>query len=200
MFAVIPAYFTYVKIYDNPAAPALGLFNILWKSFVGGFVGVNEIAATSGAWSLDAVLFRGSGERYAVTAAVVNPVALTACAFGIGYAVAKTVKLILVVKNKKDAGALIKEVRGYAVAAGALALMLITAAFAKDARIFVFGAYFAGFLLAAMALRALAEDFQKTGKIILITGVVLLGVCFALSVPFLFSIPVPEAWCVKLFG
>lgn len=200
LFAVIPAYFTYVKIYDNPAAPALGLFNILWKSFVGGFVGVNEIAATSGAWSLDAVLFRGSGERYAVTAAVVNPVALTACAFGIGYAVAKTVKLILAVKNKKDAGALIKEVRGYAVAAGALALMLITAAFAKDARIFVFGAYVAGFLLAAMALRALAEDFQKTGKIILITGVVLLGVCFALSVPFLFSIPVPEAWCVKLFG
>ncbi len=78
--------------------------------------------------------------------------------------------------------------------------MLITAAFAKDARIFVFGAYVAGFLLAAMALRALAEDFQKTGKLILITGVVLLGVCFALSVPFLFSIPVPEAWCVKLFG
>ncbi|MDE6274359.1 MAG: glycosyltransferase family 39 protein, partial [Clostridiales bacterium] len=47
LLAVVPVYYTYGKLYDTPAAPSLGLVNILWKSFAGGFGGINELAGIS---------------------------------------------------------------------------------------------------------------------------------------------------------
>lgn len=199
LIGIIPIYYTYVKVYDNPANPSLGLLSLMWKGYAGGFVGSNAFAASSSPWSLAAVLYKGGGTLYAVTAAIVNPLALVLGAAGVGYAVARIVSFILAVK--KGAGeALAGEMRTYTVFLALLVVFLITAAFAKSAQGFVFAAHVAAYLTAGCAVKSLAEKFgKKWEKTQLIVCGVLLAVAFLLILCFLVSIPLPNA-LTKLFG
>lgn len=195
LIGIAPMYYVYVKIYDNPANPSMSLIQMMWKGYAGGFIGTAPHGVSS-AWSLSAVLFKGSGAFHAVTAAIVNPVALVLGACGMGYAVARVIAFCIAAK-KGEAQSLASEARTYIVLLSLLAVSLITAAFAKNAQGFVFLAHASAYLMAGCmagcaAKSVLGEMSARAQKITLITGGVLLLIAFLLLFCYLVSIPLPE--------
>ena len=188
LIALIPMYFTYVKIYDNPASPSLNIFVLLWKSFTGGFVGANVLSQSASGWTLFYPLFKGAGELYAVTGSFVNVAALLAGAYGLSFAVFTLVCVLAKRQKGKEVRAV---VRAALMPLAGLALMLVTAAFASGSGAFVFGAYTFAFMLCANAVKEIWQ--YKSGGIALVVCTILLGLCFAAMTPWLFSIPLPAA-------
>ncbi len=193
---ILPVYSPLVKFYDNPASPVMNVFSLGWKAFAGGFVGVNAIGSVPSAWNIFYKLFRGTGENYAVTAAVMNPAAALAAAIGIVYAVCKIVRAV---KNFAEEG---KELRRILPPLAGVAFSLVAASFGGGALGFVFLAYIFAFMLAACAAEEcmdLGGGAGKAAKGFTITVSVLLAVCFVLFAIFTFSVPVPASFMAKLF-
>lgn len=186
---MLPASYAYVKLFHDPSAQ-IGILLLGWKAFAGGFT-----AGASGAFSPFLRTFIGTGEQYAVTAAVVNPVALIAALFGIVFAVYRIISLIA---GKNFGRETRVQLRTLAVPLAGVVLSLITASFAGAA--FVFAAYCFAFVLAAVGLKTLGESGDKgrlAVKIILIAGLALLILCFLLFGVFTFSIPLPQSFIAQ---
>ncbi len=194
MISVLPMYFTYAKLYSDPANPSLGA--ILWGAFKGGFVGVNALSSAPSAWSIWYTLFAGTGEMYAVTAAGLLPAiaAVLAGVTGIVFAVIRLVKLIKKQEMTKDDVALFTSI---VILLAGIVISLITAAFAKGGLAFMLLAYLCAFALAAGAAESLEGGKAKAVKI---TGLVLLVICFALFAVFTFSIPLSSGLMTSLLG
>ena len=200
LIAALPASFAYVRLYDNPAAPTLNVFNVAWKAFTAGFTGSGMLAASPSAWNIFYTLFRGAGEMYAVTFAVINFAALLAAVGGIVYAVWSIVTVLLKKERSKEDK---RELRGAIVPLAGLILSLVTAAFAGGGLAFILSAYVFGFALCAGAVRRFTEAEgkpAKIAKIISIVMLVLLAVVFALFAVFTFSIPLPASLMGTLVG
>ncbi|MBO5046028.1 MAG: phospholipid carrier-dependent glycosyltransferase [Clostridia bacterium] len=195
ILAFLPVYSVFVKAYDVPSAPQLGLLELMWKAFAGGFVGENALSVPQSGFKLAYNLFVGTGDINARTFASVNYVALAAALAGIVYAV---YRLITVLVRKQSGKEVRAEMRSILLPLAAVALSLITASFASNAVFFVGTAYVFAFFLAAKGVKDLSEC--KVGKIILIVVAVLLAVYFVLLTPFIFSIPMPNWVFVTLFG
>lgn len=191
----IPLYTPYLRLYT--AAASANIFTLAAHAFAGGFVGSNPGAGRS-AWDLFAVLFEGTGTRYAVTAAVINAVAAAAAIFGIVFAVYRIVRIVMQ-KNlgKAERG----ELRTTVVPLAGLVLSLILTAFGGGAPGFLLLGYVFAFALAAHAVATLTEGEGKavlTAKICTFVGLGLLIAVFALCAIFTFSIPVPATFLAKI--
>lgn len=187
LIALVPVYYTLVKLYDNPASPSLNIFVLLWKSFAGGFVGANEMSHGVTGWTIFYTAFKGAGETYAVSGSFVNVMSLLAGVYGVSYAL---FTLVCVLAKRQKGKEVRAAVRAAIIPLAGLALMLITASFANSAA-YVFGAYVFAFMSGANVLKELGEN--KAGRIALIVSTVLLGLCFAAMTPWLFSIPLPAS-------
>ncbi len=204
LFAVlfaIPLYAPYLRLYTT--ASAADIFTLAAHAFAGGFVGVNPGAGRS-AWELFAVLFRGTGAQFAVTAAAINAVAAVAGIAGLAFAI---YRIVTVIRARKAAGKLEKaeraELRTLVVPLAGLALSLVMTAFGGGAAAFLVLAYTFAFALAAHAVAALTEWDGKIGKAAKIctwVGFGLLVAMFALYAVFTFSIPLSEGLIVKILG
>ena len=189
---LIPVYFTAVKLFDNPASPSVNVFSLMANLFAGGFTGANPLSSSSFT-ALGYALFRGTGELYAFTNIFMNPVAMLIGLAGIaffGYRIAE------VCKSKGSVLELVNVIVPFA----GMILCLVVSFFAKGALAFALAAYCCAFLLAAGGVKEITEKEGKAGKvakIIWITAIALLGVCFLLSAVFTFSIPLPAAFVSK---
>ena len=189
VLSLLPAYYTFVKVYDNPANPAKSIFYFVGKSLTGGFAGSNIETTPQSAWSLVYVLFRGTGERYAVTATgwLVAVAAIIAALCGLVYTVWK---LVRVLRERKENFQ--RELAVIIVLLAGLVLSLVTAAFAQGALAFLLGAYVFGFALAAYALQdaeAQGGKLAKAANVVSVCWLCVLAVCFGLFAVFTFSIP-----------
>ena len=190
LLSVLPAYFTLVKVFDNPAAPALSLFALLWKGIAGGFTGVNAVASAQSVWSLTYTLFRGTGDFYAVTLATANVVSIVIAVFGLIFTLIRT---ILLARCKEKSREIRIALRGGAVSLIAFALSFICAFFSAQA----FIAFVAAQIFSFIAVSGLLADQGKSYRSVralIISLIVLLALYFVVTVPFLFSIPFPAAW------
>ncbi len=193
---ILPVYSPLLKFYEGPASSTANVFTLGWKAFAGGFVGVNALGSVPSVWSVFLVLFRGAGESYAVTAVVMNAVAAVCGLFGIGYAVWRIVKIC---KNFKEEG---KELRKIVPPLAGIAVALISASFGGGALGFIFLAYIFAFMLAAHAADGCMSLEGRKGmaaKIVSISALVLLLVCFMLFAIFTFSVPMPADFMAKFF-
>ena len=189
---LVPVYFAAVKFFDNPASPALNIFGLSSQFFAGGYTGANAAG-----WTFIYETFRGAGETYAVTALVMNFVAILAGLLGIAFAIWRIV-VICKDKNSKKS-----ELRSVCVLLSALLISLITAAFAKGTVAFLFLAYVFAFMLGSACVRYFTETegkLQKPAKIISYVGAGLLGAWFLLLAVFTFSIPLSAGFVVSIFG
>ncbi len=199
LLLLLPVAPAYIKLFDNPASPTSNLFSLAFQAFAGGFTGGNAYASQS-AWNFFYNVFSGTGSTYAVTGAIVNPVAAALGLVGIVSAVLMLVKIF----RKKDRA---QEDNSLAftllLLLGGLVLSLVVASFAKGALAFILLAYLFSFaLLATVATKAEAVAEGKEKKIIRITSIVtivLLGAMFALFAVTTFSIPLPAWLCAKIF-
>lgn len=186
MIAVLPMYFTFVKLYDDPTAPTMNIFAFLWKSFAGGFAGNNlPLAGGQSEWSALYVLFRGTGEHAAVTATG-SLVAIAAIAAGVAGAVLAFIRLAKRV-NGENFG---QEILPVLLLVVGTALSLATAAIGKAVFPFLLLAYLCLFGLGGLG--ASFEEEGKLGKAVKILDIVFLfalAVCFGLFAVFTFSIP-----------
>ncbi len=183
---LVPMYYLAVKLFDNPASPQMNIFLLAAHYFAGGYTG----GTAANAWTVPYTLFVGSGSVYAITAVVMNVVALLAGLCGIAFAIWR---IVLVCTGKAEKS----ELRSLVVLLGALALSLVTTAFAQGGHAFLMLAYAFAFVLAGGAVKHFTEAEGKTAKIakaVCITGIVLLGVCFLLAAVFTFSVPLPAAF------
>lgn len=185
ILSALPMYFTYVKAYDNPLAPKLSIFYFLWKAFAGGFAGENYLNAPQSAWSFFYVLFKGTGEMYAVTAAgfLISGAALLA-------GIAGVVIAILGLVRRMDAPSFKEEIVPLLMLFGGFVLALATAAFAKGGLGFLLIASLFLFVFAARA--AASEEEGKLGTAVKVLSYVCLAALvlfFALFAVFTFSIP-----------
>ncbi|MGN0822712.1 MAG: hypothetical protein ACI4NG_02970, partial [Candidatus Gallimonas sp.] len=195
VLAFLPVYPTFVKAYDNPAAPTADLFSLVWKGFAGGFVGTNALSSQQSAWKLAYNLFVGTGDLYARTIASVNYVAAAAAIAGI---VASLVRVAVALFGKLGEKTARQELRAALVPLAAVALLLVTASFASFGVGFVTAAYVAAFMAAAGQTRLICSETAYTATVTTVS--VLLAVYFVLLIPFVFSVPLPAEWFVKLFG
>ena len=187
---MIPAYFTFLKAYDNPAAPATNVFRLAWQTFANGFAGVNAYGAGSG-WHPYNVLYAGTGAMHAVTALAVNPIVLLAA---LGGAVFAVVRLVLLLKDKERGKAWRAEMRRIVILLAGLALSLVATA-VKTAAPFVVLVYLFGMMLAAACFSAQPEEKAHAAvRIAEIVGLVLLAVAFAVLAAPIFSIPLPAGF------
>ena len=201
LLAVIPAYFAYVKLYDDPAAPALNVFTLMWKAFAGGFVGVNAGVGTGSAWNLFSVLSRTDGAAYsAVWGAFVNPVSLLAVAFAIGYFIWRVVCIARAGEWGKAERRIVREL---AIPLGGALVSVIAALAAKEAAGFVMLVYLFAFALAASGARNLTETEGAAGKTARVAAWVVFGLLaamFVLYFVFATGLPLPAALVTRLFG
>ncbi|MGN1078395.1 MAG: hypothetical protein ACI4ST_07745, partial [Candidatus Gallimonas sp.] len=191
---MLPASYAYVKILYSPSS-VVNVFTLCFKAFAAGFAG-----SSAAVWSPVFRTFVGSGERYALTASVVNPVAFIAALFGIAFALYRIVRLLC--RAKKGFGKEERaEMRSLVIPFVGLILSLITASFAGGALAFVFAAYLFAFALAAGGVKTLEKTLgEKKTKIILIVALALLAVCFVLFAVFTFSVPLPASFVGKFVG
>ena len=195
LLGMLPAYYTYLKAYDNPASPTLNVFALAWRTFANGFVGTNAYGSGN-AWNPFNILFRGNGSMYAVTAAVVNPVALLAAAAGIVFAI---VRLVLLLVRRNYGKVWRAELRRIAILLGGLLLSVIAAVAVKECAAFVVLVYLFAFLLAANFFGAKFEGKAERAVLVVnIVGVVLLALAFALFAVFTFSIPLSATFLAGL--
>ena len=201
ILAILPSYFAYVKLYDNPAAPSLNIFTLMWKVFAGGFVGVNAGVASGSAWSIFRVISRADGAAYsAVWGAFVNPVCLLALAFAVLWIVRGIVRVMLAKEWGKAERRIVRET---AIPLAGAFLCVVAALVAKDAYVFVLLVYFFAFALAASGVRTLTEAPGRFGKAMRVTAWVLFGLLAAMFVLyFVFSVgfPLPASLITRLFG
>lgn len=192
---ILPVYSPLLKFYEGSASAA-NMFALGWKAFAGGFVGVNELGGMPSAWNIFYIIFKGAGESYAVTAAVINAAAAVCGLIGLAFAVWR---LVVICKNFGEGK---KELRRIIVPLAGLAVSLVTASFGGGALGFVFLAYIFSFMLAANAAdfgMALEEGKGKAAKAVSIAALVLTLVCFALFAIFTFSVPMPAGFMAKFF-
>lgn len=193
---MLPVYSTLLKFYEGPASSTANVFTLGWKAFAGGFVGANALGSVPSVWSVFLVLFKGAGENFAVTAVVMNAVAAVCGLFGVVYAIWRIVKICM---HFKEEG---KELRKIVPPLAGLAVSLISASFGGGALGFIFLAYIFAFMLAACAAdgcMSLEGGKGTAAKIVSISALVLLLVCFMLFAIFTFSVPMPAGFMAKFF-
>ncbi len=195
LLALLPVYYPYVKAYDNAATPTLTLFELLWRSFTGGFIGTNAVSSSQSGWNYLYRLFTGNGEKYAVTLATFGTISGAFALAGILFAVVRLIKVLVMREKGKETR---KLVRSLAIPLAGVGLSLIAAIFASQTVLFLAIAYACGYLLAGGALSVLGEK-STLAKVLFFVGLGLLLVQFFLLVPFVFSIPLPAAWQTALF-
>ena len=201
LLALLPVYYAYVKLYDDPASPALNIFTLMWKAFAGGFTGVNAGVDAGTGWELFPVLLRTDGGAHAaVWGAFVNP----ACLLAVLFAVVYFVGAIVVLARRGEWGKTERKlVRVAAITAGGALVSVLSALVAADAAAFVLLAYLFAFALAAVGSDALMQAEGRVGKAARVTGWVLLGLLaamFALYFVFLTGLPLSSALVTRLFG
>lgn len=184
VLAVLPMYFPYVKVLDNPANPSRNIFYFIWKAFSGGFVGQNYLALSQSAWNPFYLLFKGTGETFAVTATG-SLIAIGALLSG----VIGAVLAILLLMSKLDDESFKKELTFLLIPVVGLVLGLVTATFAGGSLAFQLLAYLCLFAIAAKAASEENEKYAKTIKGLSIFCLFALAVCFGLFSVFTFSIP-----------
>ncbi len=196
LIGMLPAYYAYLRFYDNPASPSMNVFALAWKTFANGFVGANPSVAGS-SWSFFYKLFEGEGTAYAVTGLTVNWIAILAALAGVVYCV---VRLVLLLTKKADEKTVRVALRRTLIPLVLLCLSLITAACVKYAVGFILLAWLFAFVLAA---NIFGDSFEgKTAKAVNIAGIagiVLLVAVFALLFVFTVSIPLPATLVGKIF-
>ncbi len=196
ILAFLPCYLTYVKVFDNPALPVLGFFALLWNSISGSFGAANVTSITQSPWHYLYRTFSGNGDIYGVTVATFGGISTLMAVAGVIFAI---VRLILVLVRKEKGKDARRAVRANAIPLAAVLLAVISAVFAPQKLVFLVIAYAFAFMLAGGAFTAMKKDGVLT-KIIYYAGIALLGVQFALLVPFVFSIPLPQAVQAFLFA
>ncbi len=207
LVGMIPAYYAYLKLYDNPASPSLNVFALAWHTFANGFVGSNAFAGDT-TWNFFYTLFRSeasfkqpAGTVFSVLGFCVNWAAMLAALAGIVFAV---VKLISLVKNKADAKATRITLRRTLIPLVLLCLSLIAAVSVKTGLVFVLLAWLLSFVLAASFFGGKHEGKTATAvkivNIVNIVGMVLLVAVFGLLLVFNLGIPLPANILAKIFG
>lgn len=201
LLSMLPAYFLYVKLYDDPASPVHSIFYFMWKSFAGGFAGVNAGGAQGNPWNIFAVLARADGTAYsAVWGAFLNPVCLVAALFAVGYCVRN---IVCILRSQAWGKAERKLARETAVLLGGALFCVIAALAAHASAAFVVLFYLFLFALAACGAHTFASAEGKTGRIARIVLWSALGcavVMFALYFVFLTGLPVQALLITGIFG
>ncbi len=201
LLAILPSYFAYVKLYDNPAAPSRNIFSLMWKVFAGGFVGVNAGVPQGSAWNIFAVISRTGGEAYAsVWGAFVNPVCLLALVFAVGYCIWSIICLVRTKEWGKTERKITRELTVPLVGALLSAIAAITA---REAYAFVVLLYLFAFALVSSGAAALSEREGRFGKVVRVCLWVALGLLvamFALYFAFATGLPLPAPLIARLFG
>lgn len=194
-----PMYFTWLKLYDNPASPSMNIIALAATAFSGGFTGVNPGGMGSNAWNVVYAISRVDGASYsALYASVINFAALVAVAFAIVSAVAH---LILLCRKKEWGKEERAALRSIAVPVVGIVVALITAIFAADAVQFVLLAYLFAFVLAASEAVGLMQTSKgKLVRILCWTELGLLIVMFILLFVFTTGLPVASGLLTAIAG
>ncbi len=185
---LLPVYFPYVKLYDNPNAPRLNLFQLMGKLFAGGFVGSNGGTC---AYHPFYRIFAGAGSMYGVTAVVMNTVALLIGLLGVAYAV---YKIVLVCMKKIEGKEARIALRRAVVPLGLIVTGAVLGSFGGGALAFIALVYLGMFALAAECVRDACEREwagRTAAKICVWVGLGLLCATFLVFAVFTFSIPLP---------
>lgn len=187
LLAMLPASYAYIKLFYAPTS-GVSIFTLCWKAFAAGFTG-----GSAAAWGPFVRTFVGTGDRFAVTAAAVNPVALIAAVCGILFSVIRIVKIVLAAKQglQKEGRAAL---RAAVIPLVLFLLSLVLTFFAGDSVAFVLLAYIAAFMAGAIELHALLGEGGKGSKAAIAVFITLLAVGFALLAVFTFSIPLPASF------
>lgn len=184
----LPVFYAADKIYNGVVGTSSNLFVVAYKLFAAGFKGPDP----SG-WNCFYPVFSGTGDYYAFTLGTVNFAALLLAVAGIAFAIYRFVAL-----SKKNAP--FAEYLSTLIPLSAMLLSFVTAAFAVGSIAFVTAGYLFGFILIAGEGELFAQEGERQAKAVYIVKIVslaLLAVCFALLIPFTFSIPLPAAFMGK---
>lgn len=194
-----PMYFTWLKLYDNPASPSMNIIALAATAFSGGFTGVNPGGMGSNAWNVVYSISRVNGEAYsALYASVINFAALIAVLFAV---VSAVVHLVILCRTKEWGREERAAIRGIVVPAVGIILALVTAIFAKDAVQFVLLAYIFAFVLAASEAVGLMQTSKgKLVRILCWTELGLLIVMFILLFVFTTGLPVASGLLTAIAG
>ena len=197
----LPLYYPYVKLYSDPAAPSVNIFGLAARSFAGGFTGVSAAAPASSAWNIFYLLGRADGAAFSsVFGAFMNPVAILAALAGLAYLIYTIVRLVRAKAWGKSERILLRRT---AIPFAGLVLALVTAAFAKDAVLFVLLAWLFLFMLAANAVADFTAREGKTGsacRTVMWVGFGLLAALFVLYFVFAAGFPVSSGVIAAIFG
>lgn len=190
LLSVLPAYFTLVKVFDDPASPALSLFALLWQGIAGGFTGANSLSSAQSVWTLTYELFRGTGETFAVTIAAFNVISVVVAVFGL---ILSLIRVVLCARLSEKTRETRAAVRGGTVALVGFLLSFLCAFFSAQGLI----AFAAAQIFSFTAVGGLVSDgtkLSRAAKGMEIALVVLLALYFVVMVPFVFSVPLPASW------
>ena len=194
-----PMYFTWLKLFDNPASPFMNIIALAATAFAGGFTGVNPGGMGSSAWNVVYSISRVNGEAYsALYASVINFAALIAVLFAV---VSAVVHLVMLCRTKEWGREERAAIRGIVVPAVGIILALVTAIFAKDAVQFVLLAYIFAFVLAAAeAVKLMQTSKAKLVRILCWVELALLVVMFVLLFVFTTGLPVASGLLTAIAG
>lgn len=186
-----PMYFTWVKIFDDPAYPSMNILALAATAFAGGFAGANPGGTGAGAWDLLYSISRVEGTAYsALYASAVNAAALLAIAAAVVLAAVRLVRVLRAGERGKAARAAIRSI---AVPVAGIVLAALTSAFAAEAVQFVLVAYLFAFLLTASEGAVWRDAEGKAGKAVRVAcwvGLGLLAAVFALCFVVTVGLPV----------
>ena len=224
VLAMLPSYYTYVRLYDaDPSSPSAGLFSLLFSALGSAFTSANVTqlsaanASSAFGWLIGlkgATLFSASGEgTYIALNAQPNLAVIVTAAIGFVFT---TAYAVLYAATGRRQGAYASEyssgiLRAYfLITAGTVCSLLqfaFTQASAADALLFDF---FWFSYVPLMFYTVYVHDGSKKSVVCGIrmnaTVIVLLGVCalylvlFALSVPMYFGIPLWQGAAYGMFG
>lgn len=186
VLAALPLYYSFVKLYDTPASPQNSIFYFMWKAFSGGYAGQNAVGMQTGV-PFVYVLFRGAGEKFAVTATG-TLMAIVPAVAGLAGAVFLLVSLF----RHTGAADFYEKLGGAAVLLFVAALGRIVCFFARETLPFLFVSLLMLFAFAGTGFSASEEAGGKTAKAGRIVALVLLfasAVLFGLFSIYTFSIP-----------
>ena len=194
-----PMYFTWLKLFDNPASPSMNIIALAATAFAGGFTGVIPGGMGSSAWNVVYSISRVNGEAYsALYASVINFAALIAVLFAV---VSAVVHLVMLCRTKEWGREERAAIRGIVVPAVGIILALVTAIFAKDAVQFVLLAYIFAFVLAAAeAVKLMQTSKAKLVRILCWVELALLVVMFVLLFVFTTGLPVASGLLTAIAG
>ena len=194
-----PMYFTWLKLFDNPASPSMNIIALAATAFAGGFAGVNPGGMGSSAWNVVYSISRVSGEAYsALYASVINFAALIAVLFAV---VSAVVHLVMLCRTKEWGREERAALRGIVIPAVAIVIALVTAIFAKDAVQFVLLAYIFAFVLAASeAVKLMQTSKAKLVRILCWVELALLVIMFVLLFVFTTGLPVASGLLTAIAG